>query len=221
MTPQAQTSIWLALAWLLYFFLHSLFAATTVKRRVAAALPQLAGHYRLAFNLVSLLLLLPLAALIEAGDGAPLWHWQGSAAHVALALRVAAVLAFVASLRSYDLSVFLGWRQLRPPGQGDGEALRISDMHRFVRHPWYFLLLVLLWTGEMSAPMLESALLITGYLVVGAWLEERKLLGEYGTAYAEYRASVGGLLPLPWKILSRQRAAELQTRASAGRATAS
>jgi len=55
--------------------------------------------------------------------------------------------------------------------------------------------------------MLVSALAITLYFVLGSRLEERKLIAVHGDTYRRYRAKVPGLLPLPWKRLSREEAA--------------
>jgi protein-S-isoprenylcysteine O-methyltransferase Ste14 len=41
------------------------------------------------------------------------------------------------------------------------------------------------------------------YLLVGTWLEERKLLAEFGAAYARYRREVPALFP--WRALGRRR----------------
>ena len=83
-------------------------------------------------------------------------------------------------------------------------------LHRHVRHPWYALSLVLLWTRDMSTALLVSALAITAYFVVGSWLEERKLLARFGPAYGQYMARVPGLVPRPWRRLSREEARQLE-----------
>jgi protein-S-isoprenylcysteine O-methyltransferase Ste14 len=74
-------------------------------------------------------------------------------------------------------------------------------MHRYVRHPWYALGLVVVWTRSMDAAMLVTALAITVYLVIGSRLEERKLLVYHGEAYRRYMERVPGLIPLPWRRL--------------------
>jgi hypothetical protein len=91
----------------------------------------------------------------------------------------------------------------------DQERFYISPLHRFVRHPWYSLGLVLVWTRDMNGPLLLSASAITLYFIVGSRLEERKLLVYHGEAYRRYRARVPGLIPLPWRYLNRQAARAL------------
>ena len=85
----------------------------------------------------------------------------------------------------------------------------ISPWHRFVRHPWYTLGLVLIWTRDMNAASFVSAEAITLYFVIGSRFEEHKLVAEFGDRYREYQRKVPRLIPLPWRVLSRDDAARL------------
>ena len=93
--------------------------------------------------------------------------------------------------------------------------LRLSPLHRYVRHPWYSAALVWVWTRDMDPARLLSALLISAYLVFGSRLEEAKLIIEFGEAYRRYRARVPGLVPLPWKTISAREAARIEAQARA------
>jgi methanethiol S-methyltransferase len=130
---------------------------------------------------------------------------------IANGLALAALAGFWFSTGSYDMGEFLGTRPLRERRADavEHDGFRISTLHRFVRHPWYVLGLVLVWTRDMNAPLLVSAIAVTLYLVIGARLEERKLVAHFGAAYREYRQRVPGLIPLPWKRLSQIEAAKL------------
>jgi protein-S-isoprenylcysteine O-methyltransferase Ste14 len=109
--------------------------------------------------------------------------------------------------------VFLGWEQWknRHEGTENPDQLFISTMHRFVRHPWYFFILVILWTQDMYLSQFVTYWLITLYLIVGSYLEERKLIAQYGEIYRVYCKKVPGLIPLPWRWMSREEARELLT----------
>ena len=198
----------LAICWIAYFALHSALASLTIKRKVATAWPGLMPWYRLGFNLLSSLLILPILWLSWLDPGPNLWRWQGAAAWLANGLALAALLGFWLSLKHYDMQEFLGLRQLRHKVRKieDQEHLRISPFHRFVRHPWYFFGLVLLWTRDMSATTLLTSVLVTLYFVIGSRMEERKLLVYHGDAYRRYMARVPALIPRPWKTLTREEA---------------
>jgi protein-S-isoprenylcysteine O-methyltransferase Ste14 len=201
----------LAFFWLGYFALHSALASLPVKRWVARRFPGQMPGYRIAFNSLAVLLLLPILWLMVGDRGPRLWAWQGAAAWLANALALAAVLAFVASLRYYDGQEFLGVRQWasRCRRVEDAESFHLSPFHRYVRHPWYCFSLVLIWTRDMDAATLLSGVMMTAYFVVGARLEETKLLIYHGAVYRRYMERVAGLVPLPWKTLSAEEAAEL------------
>lgn len=206
----AQTATLVAL-WAAYAGLHSLLASLSAKRWVALHWPAAMPAYRLAFNLLALLLLAPPLWLTFAWGGAPLWQWQGGWAWVANGLALAALAAFVGSLRYYDMSEFSGgaqWRT-RAPSVDAHSSFRISPLHRYVRHPWYALGLVILWTRDMDEARLVSTVCVSLYLWLGSMLEERKLLQFHGEAYARYRQRVAALVPLPGRILSAAEADEL------------
>jgi protein-S-isoprenylcysteine O-methyltransferase Ste14 len=203
----------LALGWAAYFALHSALASLAVKRAVAARWPRFVPAYRLAFNALALLLVLPLLAWTLTHPGPELWRWSGGWRWVADGSAALALIGVTWTLRDYDGSEFLGLRQWRDREQRveDQESFHLSTLHRFVRHPWYSLGLVLLWTRDMDAARLVAASLATGYVVIGSWLEERKLLVYHGERYRRYRQRVPALVPRPWRWLDAESAARLRS----------
>jgi methanethiol S-methyltransferase len=201
----------IALAWAAYFSLHSLLAANMTKAWVGRHWPHWLPGYRVSFNLISIIALLPVLWLVYRNGGAWLWRWQGALGWLADGLAVAALIAFYASTRAYDMGEFLGFSQLRKAQGAEAQTFTLSPFHRFVRHPWYCFGLVLLWTRDMNGPLLVSAVAITLYLVIGSRLEERKLIAQFGQRYRDYMNKVPGLLPLPWKYLTAAEAEALMT----------
>src|SRR5512135_66468 len=201
----------LSFCWIAYFALHSTLASLAIKRRVAAARPQLMPYYRLTFNMLASLLILPILWLTYRDPGPALWRWQGATAWLANGLALAALCGFWLSLKSYDMQKFLGLRQLQHHIRKveDQEHFHLSPFHRYVRHPWYFFGLVLVWTRDMHVTTLLSCVMITLYFIVGSRLEEKKLLVYHGDTYRRYMARVPGLLPLPWKSLTAEEARAL------------
>jgi protein-S-isoprenylcysteine O-methyltransferase Ste14 len=171
--------------------------------------------YRIAFNLVATLSLVPVLWLVYGADSDWLWQWRGVGAWLSNGVALMAILSLLVSGASYDMGEFLGLRQLGARGSDQLESFTVSTLHRFVRHPWYCIGLVLIWTRDMNGPLLVSALMITAYFVVGSKLEEDKLLASYGETYRRYMAKVPGLIPLPWKYLTAAEAAALMQRPEA------
>ncbi|MFO0837928.1 MAG: NnrU family protein [Phycisphaerae bacterium] len=75
---------------------------------------------------------------------------------------------------------------------------RVTGLYRIVRHPLMLGLLIAFWSAPvMSLGRLCFALLCTGYILFGTWMEERDLIAEHGERYLQYRRRVRGLVPLP------------------------
>lgn len=91
-------------------------------------------------------------------------------------------------------SVLRIWREEKP------EALpfRTPGLYKYVRHPLYLGMLLIFWiTPSMTHDHLFFAEVMTAYILVGAWFEERDLLRRYGDVYREYQARTPMLLPIP------------------------
>jgi len=144
--------VWLAIAWLAYALLHSILASFAVKDWVARRWPSAVPYYRLAFNIIAAVTALPLAWLLYAIPGEPLWRWSGTWWWLGNGLALAAVAGFFVSTRAYDMGEFLGLRQIREHDHAtaDRERFTLSFFHRYVRHPWYFFGLVIVWTRDMN-----------------------------------------------------------------------
>jgi protein-S-isoprenylcysteine O-methyltransferase Ste14 len=78
----------------------------------------------------------------------------------------------------------------------DAGQLVTHGLYRVVRHPLYTFSLLFLWlTPTMSVNSLTLYLGATLYILVGAYFEERKLLRDFGTAYADYKRKTPMLIP--------------------------
>ena len=67
-----------------------------------------------------------------------------------------------------------------------------------VRHPWYLAGILLVWGRDLTLPSLVVNIVVTGYFVVGAHWEEKKLVREFGGAYVSYQREVPMLVPYRW-----------------------
>ena len=198
----------LASLWLAYALIHSLLAANACKAAIAHRWPSLARRYRLGFNGLALILLLPPLAVLYGRAWTPLWSWPGAWAWLSHGAALLAVLGFWHSSRHYDMADFLGFKA------STAEApLCFSPWHRHVRHPWYMLALLFIWTRPLDSGYLLTAGILTAYFVVGSRLEERKLIAAYGEAYRAYCQRVPGLIPIPGRSLSADEAAALAAQA--------
>lgn len=195
----------IALTWLGYGVIHSWLAANGTKQAVYARWPKLRPAYRLLYNGIASVLALPPLALTWLYPGPALWHWPAWAAWGAFAV---AVIGFGISMRWYDGLDFIGLRQWanRHEQTDRCDSFVLSPLHRYVRHPWYSLGLLYLWTRDLNAGWLVATAIITLYLVIGSRLEERKLVEAFGEPYMRYLKRVPGLVPIPGRNLSTHEA---------------
>ena len=201
----------LILSWIAYSILHSLTASLGFKQTIQQYVPGVFHAYRLIFNITALLLLIVPLWLLRSYEGDLLWQWPGIVKPVSDTLGLLALLGFVFSITLYHGSDFIGLTQFRNRYQNLAETvpMSLSWLHRYVRHPWYFFGWVMIWSREMNAALLATAITLTLYLIIGSRLEETKLIDSYGEQYRRYIKAVPGLIPLPWKFLSKAEADDL------------
>jgi len=203
--------------WCGFFTIHSFTASLTLKQWVANHFIGVMPAYRLLFNGLSALLLVPILLLSYLWRSEPLWHWNTPLFWITTLISVITAIAFVISIRYYDMSEFIGSRQWREriSAVEDQEQFVIGDFHRYVRHPWYTMAIIIIWCRELDPIMLTSATMITLYFIIGSRLEERKLIQYHGEIYHHYQQLVPGLIPRPWRYLTRLEAVELINKKSA------
>lgn len=183
-----------ALAWVAFGLIHSLLIRDAVKNRLQ---PVFGNAYRLAYNGFAIVhtaatlgvgwLVFPRLAPFDL----PGWLTALQAASFA-----GGCLLMALGGRSFDLARFIGLAQLRGGADDDG-PLRTDGLLAFIRHPLFAAGFLILWGGAINEPGLATAVWGSLYLIVGARLEERRLLRVYGAAYADYRRRVPAFIP--WK----------------------
>lgn len=187
----------LLLALAAYGILHSLVASLRLKSLARLVCGDLVERwYRLFFTLFALFSFLPVLALFVSLPDSRLYALPLPWSLLFIALQALGVLLFAWALLVTDLWAFIGLRQLSPSGE-PAEKLVVHGPYRWVRHPLYSASLLVLWFSPlMSLNLLAFNLGVTAYFVIGGVFEERKLLRQFGPAYAAYRARTPMLIPL-------------------------
>lgn len=185
------------LAVLLYGLVHSWLASLTLKALVRRLSSHLTDRfYRLAYNLFALLSLAPVLALPFLLPDRRIYTIPNPWLAFTLALQGLALGLLGIGLLETGVWSFLGVRQLTNPKPEHSEQLVTRGLYSWVRHPLYAAGLAFIWlTPVMTWNILALNIGLTLYLLIGAALEERKLLYEFGEAYARYRKRTPMLIP--------------------------
>ncbi len=184
-----------------FFLQHSVLIRRSVRTALKKFIPEYC--YGAAYTVASGAILLLLVLLWQRAT----WTVYALSGIGRVATRAALVLAFVGffwgirSLKKFDA---FGIDALRAHVRGEHETLvqlTVVGPYRFVRHPFYAFSIVALWaTPQLSIDRLVLNALFTGWIWLGALLEERDLLEEFGEEYAQYRKAVPMLVPRLWRL---------------------
>jgi protein-S-isoprenylcysteine O-methyltransferase Ste14 len=179
-----------------YGAFHSLLASPWAKRAAQSAFGETGRRgYRLAFNLVSIVTLLPVLTVPALHPGTLLYRIPWPWAALPIAVQAASLAALAIGLVQTDPWHFLGLRQLTR-GEAAKPRLIVDGLYRWVRHPLYTAGLAFIWfTPWMSTSVLALNLALTAYIYIGSGLEEQRLLTEFGEAYRTYARQTPRLLP--------------------------
>ena len=192
------SSFWLILsAALVYGLLHSLLASLKIKSTFEN---WLAEHFdkwfRILYNGVAILTLLPILGLIFFLPDAPIYVIHFPWVVLTLLVQIIAVSTLVVGLHQTGIASFLGLRQLLVPRETEPITLVTGGLYRYVRHPLYTAGLVFIWlVPTLTWNVLAFNIGITAYILVGIYFEEKKLRLVYGEAYDEYRRKTAALFP--------------------------
>ncbi len=191
----------------LYGAVHSWLASLAVKAWARRQYGELAKRlYRFAYNFFAVLSLLPVLALPALLPDRRLYSVPMPWALPLMGIQLLAVAALGLGLLQTGLWSFMGLQQLAGRRViGEDEQLVVTGLYRWVRHPLYTAGLVFLWaTPIMTRNLLSLYTGLSAYLVIGAIVEERKLLAIFGDAYASYREGTPMLIPrLPYQRKSQ------------------
>lgn len=188
----------LSLMWISYCAIHSLLIADSVKEKAEAFLRERFRYYRLFFNTLSVILLVPVLLYSFSIDSQPVFRYRGIWVLIPVFLLTGGLTLFFLGAKGYDMKEFLGLRQIEERDSGVAERLSTEGVLGFVRHPWYLGGIMVIWGRNIDAAALTTNVILTLYFIVGSHLEERKLVKKFGAQYEQYRQNVSMLIPVKW-----------------------
>ncbi len=196
--------------WIAWCVLHSALINLGLTDWFRKRYPGSLRYYRILYNLIAVATLVPVLLYGFSLRAEPIITWEGAWRIVPILLGTVALFFFVAGARRYDFLQFIGIRQLKAEKAcsvlTDDCSLDTSGVLSIVRHPWYSGGLLIVWARPLDLAAIWTSLVISGYFVVGAILEERKLKVQFGQQYADYQRRVPMFFPIKWagRLFSRK-----------------
>ena len=189
----------LVIAWCI---LHSAMISVSVTEYFTKRLGHKFRFYRLFFNFVAILTLLPVALYAYSIRTQAIFQWDGYLRLGQVLLLALAVLLLFLGGRHYNMDQLLGIKQIKEGTSNkaisDTGELDTSGILEITRHPWYLATILLIWARQMDLSALFVNVILTSYLIVGTVLEEKKLIREFGEKYKAYQNRVSMLIPFKW-----------------------
>jgi len=182
--------------------LHSTMIAQSVTDYLKHRLGEKFRFFRLFFNLIAIITLIPIVIFANSLRTEPLFSWDGYW-HIVQGLMLGiGLILFWLGARNYDSRQFFGLAQIQ--GGTTGKALtrsgkiNTSGILNVVRHPWYLAGILMIWARPLDISAIIVNILLTSYFIIGSYLEEKKLVSEFGESYRLYQQQVSMLVPYKW-----------------------
>ncbi len=185
-----------AFIWACWCVIHSLLNSDGL---IAKALPpgsRIRPYYRIIYSLFAAITLVLAYCVTPRENDMLLWKCSGPLLVVQGVIWAIALSIGYLSFRLISIWDFLGLKAL---GLGrnkrKSDRLITSGIYGEIRHPQFLAVLLLLWTRDLSLTGLVINIILSLYLLVGARIEEKRLVGKFGDEYREYMSRVPRFIP--------------------------
>lgn len=185
--------------WIAYFILHSLAASLRVKRYFES-IGMSVKTYRLIFVILSttgLLAILFYGSTFTETEVVKSAMWMKL---VSMMLAASGVFIIKASFKQYRLREFIGLSKENPE-----KRMHTGGILSYIRHPLYAGTILIVLGYLFYVPKLTSVIIVIItilYIAIGIYLEEKKLIIEFGDRYRSYKDEVPALVPRLRDIIS-------------------
>ena len=185
---------------LAFALIHSVLATDDAKKRAEKILKSNFRFYRIIYNIISFITTAPSFYVwwISSSSTPIVYSFPEWSNPFLTLLKLLAIGLFGYALFQNDLLEFAGLRKRTV------EKKPITDgAYRIVRHPQYTAVIILIFShNKMTVLDLTAAVLVSVYCIMGAFIEEKRLVSSYGDRYRKYQQEVSMFVPVKW-ILKR------------------
>ena len=192
--------------WCLWCTVHSLLISLTLTKYLESKLGKNFRFYRLFYNFISIITLLPPLLYGHKLKGSLIFSWEGNFIIIQFIFFMIALILFLTGARKYDMMQFLGIRQIQSGSSqaplSESGTIDMTGILGITRHPWYLGAIIFIWVFNKNIyfSTLITNIILTVYLIIGTYLEKKKLITICGDKYRNYQKKVSMLLPVKWVI---------------------
>ncbi len=182
---------------LVFAVIHSLLATDYIKNKIKNRIGNIFRFYRLIYAIISFLMIIPVFMIwVTYTSSTPhVYRIPGFLRPFFLLIRFGALGMSIYAAYQVNILEFTGIKQETK------SKLITRGAYGIVRHPLYISGIIMLFTkADMDLLDLTAALLISVYLIIGAFIEERRLLSVFGEQYKKYQQQVSMFIPVKWII---------------------
>jgi hypothetical protein len=192
----------ISISLIVWCIIHSVLISNTFLAFIKIKLGARFRFYRISYNFFSFVTFMPIILYAEFIKGENIFIWGGYLQIIRGIILLISLFLFIAGAKHYDGLVFLGIRQIKyfsnHKSLTDSGCFDVSGILSVIRHPWYSAAILLLWTRNFDSNICLVNVILTSYLIVGSYLEEKKLVVEFGVKYRDYQKNVSMLFPYKW-----------------------
>jgi methanethiol S-methyltransferase len=186
-----------AIIWACWCVIHSLLNSDGF---IAKALPpgsRVRPLYRLLYSLGSAATLSLVYWVTPRENDMLLWKWSGPLVVVQGVIWIIALSTACLSFRFFSISESLGFRALGigRDGRKSSDRLITSGIYGEIRNPLFLAGLLLLWARDLTRTGLVINIILSLYVLIGTWIEEKRLLRKFGDEYLQYMSRVPRFIP--------------------------
>lgn len=192
----------LSILWILFCVIHSGLITTTVTKIAKNSLKNNYRFYRLFYNFIAIITFLPIIYYSEFINSYNVISWQDNLKTIQYLTIFIALLLFWSGAKQYNMAQFIGIAQIfhkeKTTTLSNSGNISNKGILGLIRHPWYTGTFLLLWAREFTIKTIIVNIILSIYLIVGTYLEERKLILEFGNEYQLYKTKVSMFIPFKW-----------------------
>lgn len=188
---------------ILFFTQHSLMIRESIRGKIEEYLPHESFY---AFHSICTGLLLSATVLLWQKTDWLVFSIRGTYKYIFYFISILSIAGLAWAVRSLtDFDIF-GRKQISnfiKKRKAKEQIFILRGPYRFTRHPFYFFILLMIWSHPViTLDRLLFSTIWTLWVTFGTVLEERDLVKEIGQEYVEYQKTVPMLIP--YKIFKDQ-----------------